>query len=66
MSYREFEGAIRTVMGYYMGLRRNQKGMEIALEKLNFIAPYADRIKAQDITNSSGRTRACSSTRRAS
>ncbi len=49
LSYREFEGAIRSVMGYYMGLVRNEKGMQIALEKLNFIAPYADRIKAQDM-----------------
>jgi adenylylsulfate reductase, subunit A len=48
MNYREFEGAIRTVMDYYMGLRRNQKGMELALEKLNFILTYASRIKAQD------------------
>ena len=43
MNYREFEGAVRTVMDYYMGLRRNQKGMEIALEKLNFIANLCDR-----------------------
>ncbi len=48
MNYREFEGAIRTVMDYYMGLRRNQKGMELALEKLNFILTYASRIKAKD------------------
>jgi adenylylsulfate reductase subunit A len=31
-----------------MGLRRNQKGMELALEKLNFIGTYAPRIKAQN------------------
>lgn len=48
LNYREFEGAIRTVMDYYMGLRRNQKGMELALEKLNFILTYASRIKAKD------------------
>ena len=48
LSYREFEGAVRTVMDYYMGLRRNQKGMEIALEKLNFIGTFEPRIKAQD------------------
>jgi adenylylsulfate reductase subunit A len=35
-------------MDYYMGLRRNQKGMELALEKLNFILTYASRIKAKD------------------
>jgi succinate dehydrogenase/fumarate reductase flavoprotein subunit len=48
LSYREFEGAIRSVMDYYMGLRRNQKGMELALEKLNFIRTYAGQIKARD------------------
>jgi adenylylsulfate reductase subunit A len=47
LSYREFEGAVRTVMDYYMGLRRNQKGMEIALEKLNFIGTFEPRIKAE-------------------
>jgi succinate dehydrogenase/fumarate reductase flavoprotein subunit len=48
ISYKEFEGAVRSVMDYYMGLRRNQKGMEIALDKLNFIGTYAPRIKARD------------------
>jgi succinate dehydrogenase/fumarate reductase flavoprotein subunit len=48
LNYREFEGAVRSVMDYYMGLRRNQKGMEIALQKLNFIETYAPRIKAQN------------------
>jgi succinate dehydrogenase/fumarate reductase flavoprotein subunit len=48
VSYKHFEGAIRNVMDYYMGFRRNQKGMELALEKLNFIGTYAPRIKAQN------------------
>lgn len=48
VDYREFEAAVRTVMDYYMGLRRNQKGMELALEKLRFIAGYSNRLKARD------------------
>ena len=48
VSYKHFESAIRNVMDYYMGFRRNQKGMELALEKLNFIGTYAPRIKAQN------------------
>jgi succinate dehydrogenase/fumarate reductase flavoprotein subunit len=43
-----FEGAVRNVMDYYMGFRRNEKGMKLALKKLNFIGEYASRIKAQD------------------
>lgn len=46
IGYREFEGAIRQVMNYYMGYRRNQKGMEMALEKLNLIDKYQGKIKA--------------------
>ena len=49
LSYREFEGAIRSVMDYYMGLVRNEKGMQIALNKLRFIGTYADRIRAADM-----------------
>jgi len=36
------------VMGYYMGYRRNQKGMESALEKLSFLEKYVDQITASD------------------
>jgi succinate dehydrogenase/fumarate reductase flavoprotein subunit len=43
-----FEGAIRTVMDYYMGFRRNEKGIQIALEKLQFIGTYASRITAKN------------------
>jgi len=46
ISYKDFEGAIRQVMTYYMGYRRNQKGMELALDRLNFIEGYADQLKA--------------------
>ena len=67
MNYREFEGAVRTVMDYYMGLRRNQKGMEIALEKLNFIGTYAPQDQSAKTTmNFSGRMKASSCTRRVS
>jgi len=48
MSYREIEGATRQVMNYYMGYRRSQKGMEIALEKLAFLEQYLDQLKASD------------------
>ena len=48
MNYRGLEGAIRQVMGYYMGYRRNQKGMESALEKLSFLEKYVDQITASD------------------
>jgi succinate dehydrogenase/fumarate reductase flavoprotein subunit len=48
ISYKDFEAAIRQVMNYYMGYRRNQKGMEIALEKLDFIENYRNKIKADN------------------
>ncbi len=48
ISRKDFEGAIRNVMDYYMGFRRNQKGMELALKKLNFIGEYAPRIQAKN------------------
>jgi succinate dehydrogenase/fumarate reductase flavoprotein subunit len=46
LSYKEFEGATRQVMNYYMGYRRNRKGMELALEKLHLIEGTLDKIKA--------------------
>jgi len=46
ISYKEFEGPIRQVMNYYAGYRRNEKGMETALEKLDLIESYQDKIKA--------------------
>ena len=48
ISQKEFEGAVRNVMDYYMGFRRNEKGMRLALKKLNFIGEYIPRIKAQN------------------
>jgi succinate dehydrogenase/fumarate reductase flavoprotein subunit len=41
-----FERAVRNVMSYYMGFRRNEKGMKVALEKLHFIGEQAFRVKA--------------------
>ncbi len=46
ISQREFEGAIRNVMNYYMGFRRSEKGIQLALKKLDFIKGYESRIKA--------------------
>lgn len=46
MDYREFEGAVRQVMAYYMGYRRNRRGMDAALEKLSFLEGHVDRIQA--------------------
>jgi succinate dehydrogenase/fumarate reductase flavoprotein subunit len=48
IDYRRFELAIRQVMTYYMGFERNQKGMETALERLNFIETYLDKLQAKD------------------
>ncbi len=48
MTYREFESALRQVMNYYMGYRRNQQGMEAALEKLSFLEGRLDRIGASN------------------
>ncbi|WP_300460614.1 FAD-binding protein [Desulfobacula sp.] len=48
ISYENFERAIRQVMSYYMGFIRNQAGMENALEKLDFIATYANRLQADN------------------
>jgi succinate dehydrogenase/fumarate reductase flavoprotein subunit len=47
-SYMQLEKTIRQVMGYYMGYRRNQKGMEIALERLNFLEDSARELKADN------------------
>jgi adenylylsulfate reductase subunit A len=48
IDYRRFELAIRQVMNYYMGFVRNQQGMETALERLNFIETYLDKVQAKD------------------
>lgn len=43
----EFEAAIRQVMSCYMGMVRNERGMKIALEKLDFIGASAFRVMAE-------------------
>jgi succinate dehydrogenase/fumarate reductase flavoprotein subunit len=48
ISYKEAEKAINQVLNYYMGYRRNQKSMEAALEKLELVETYVNRIKASD------------------
>jgi succinate dehydrogenase/fumarate reductase flavoprotein subunit len=48
LTYAEFEGAIRQVMNYYMGYRRNQQGMELALQKLDLIEGYEEHLHADD------------------
>jgi succinate dehydrogenase/fumarate reductase flavoprotein subunit len=48
MNYREFERTIRQVMSYYMSFVRNEKGMEIALERLGIIERHLDRLQASN------------------
>jgi len=48
MSYTEFERAVRQIMNYYMGYRRNQKGMELALEKLAYLDTFVGNLSAHD------------------
>ncbi|MFH1489434.1 MAG: FAD-binding protein, partial [Pseudomonadota bacterium] len=48
IGYERFERAIRQVMTYYMGFVRNQRGMETALERLNFIEGHADQLHASN------------------
>jgi succinate dehydrogenase/fumarate reductase flavoprotein subunit len=48
MRYDQFESAIRQVMKYYMSYVRNQKGMEIALERLSLIESYLDTVMASN------------------
>ncbi len=49
IGYERFERAIRQVMTYYMGYVRNQRGMETALERLNFIERYVEKLHASNI-----------------
>ena len=42
----EFEKIIRQVMDYYMGFTRNQKGLELALAKLNLINDHISEVEA--------------------
>ena len=44
---REFEAAMRQVMSCYMGMVRNERGMKLALEKLERIGASASRVMAE-------------------
>lgn len=46
LSPKEFENLIRQVMNYYMGYVRNEKGIELAIKKLNLIENYENDIEA--------------------
>jgi len=46
IGYKEVEGAIRQVLNYYVAYRRNQGGLETALERFDLIEKYVGRIKA--------------------
>jgi succinate dehydrogenase/fumarate reductase flavoprotein subunit len=46
--YKDVERSINQVLDYYMGYRRNGKGMETALEKLDLIETYLEKIKATE------------------
>jgi succinate dehydrogenase/fumarate reductase flavoprotein subunit len=48
LSCTKFESAVQQVMNYYMGYVRNQKGMQIALERLRLIESYLDRVRASN------------------
>lgn len=49
LSYMEFEGPIRQVMDYYAGFRRNMPGMQLALDRLELITKYKDKVKAKNL-----------------
>lgn len=46
IGYKDVERAISQVLNYYAGYRRNMKGLETALERLQLIETYLDKIKA--------------------
>ena len=41
-----FESSVRQVMSYYMGFVRNEKGIDVALDRLAFLSGYADKVRA--------------------
>jgi len=45
---REFENSIRQVMDYYMGFVKNEKGIELALERLRLIKGHMNRVGARN------------------
>ena len=49
MTHSDFEDPIRQVMDYYAKFRRNMPGMAVALDRLNFINGYRDRVHAKNL-----------------
>jgi succinate dehydrogenase/fumarate reductase flavoprotein subunit len=49
MGYQRFEQAIRQVMQYYMGYVRNEKGLEICLDRLHLIGTHTGELYASDL-----------------
>lgn len=47
-AWREYEDVIRQIMNYYMGFQRNERGMELALGKLNNLQGYAAELRAEN------------------
>lgn len=41
-----FESSVRQVMLYYMGFVRNEKGIDVALDRLAFLSGYVDKVRA--------------------
>lgn len=41
-----FESSVRQVMSYYMGFVRNEKGIDVALDRLAFLSGYVDKVRA--------------------
>ena len=41
-----FESLVRQVMSYYMSFVRNEKGIDVALDRLAFLSGYADKVRA--------------------
>lgn len=44
-----FESSVRQVMSYYMGFVRNEKGIDVALDRLAFLSGYADKVRAKNM-----------------
>ena len=49
LHFRKFEDAIRQVMSYYMGFVRNEEGVKLAAQRLEYIGEHADSITARNL-----------------
>ena len=49
ITHRDFEDPIRQVMDYYAKFRRNMPGMTVALDRLDFIDGYRNRVRAGNL-----------------